>query len=292
MSDTIKACLWMLGAVASFITMAIGGRVLAPTLDTFEIMTYRSLVGVVIVCGALSLTGTWAQVTRRHLGVHLLRNIGHFTGQNLWFAALALIPLAQVFALEFTTPLWVLVLAPLVLGERIDRVGALSAALGFVGILIVTRPGLIEVSPGVLMAAGCAVGFAVSILMTRRLTRTETTPCILFYLTTMQLVMGVVLMGWDGDVALPRLIDLPWVIVVGLAGLFAHYCYTTALSLAPATICAPVDFIRLPLIVIVGAVLFAEIVDPFVLMGAALILAANYLNIWYQSRGRAAPSGA
>jgi drug/metabolite transporter (DMT)-like permease len=288
MSDTIKACLWMLGAVASFITMAIGGRVLAPTLDTFEIMTYRSLVGVVIVCGLLSLTGTWAQVARRHLGLHLLRNIGHFTGQNLWFAALALIPLAQVFALEFTTPLWVLLLAPIVLGERLNRVGVISALMGFVGILIVTRPGLLELTPGVLMAAGCAIGFATSILMTRKLTRTETTGCILFYLTTMQLVMGVVMMGWDGDVALPRAIDLPWVVLVGLAGLFAHYCYTSALALAPATICAPVDFIRLPLIVVVGAVIFAEAVDPFVLLGAALILAANYLNIWYQSRPRRA----
>ncbi|WP_425038965.1 DMT family transporter [Primorskyibacter sp. S187A] len=287
MTDTIRACLWMLGTVMSFITMAVCGRLLAGTLDTFEIMMYRSIVGVIVVCAVIQLRGLWPEITRRHLGIHLLRNMGHFAGQNLWFAALALIPLAQVFALEFTTPLWVLVLSPLLLGERLTRIGALSAALGFVGILIVTRPGMIEVSTGVLLASASAIGFALSILLTRKLTRTETIACILFYLTTMQLLMGIVTVVWDGDIAVPTAGEIPWVIMIGFAGLFAHFCYTKALSLAPATIVSPVDFIRLPLIMIVGAMFFSEAMDPFVALGAILIFGANYLNIWHSSRQQA-----
>ncbi|MGX9354291.1 DMT family transporter [Roseobacteraceae bacterium S113] len=284
MNTTIKACLWMLGAVGSFLTMAVGGRALAGELDTFEIMMYRSFVGVIVVCSVISLRGLWADVTRRSLGLHFVRNLGHFTGQNLWFAALPLIPIAQVFALEFTTPLWVLLLAPLVLGERLSRIGMLAAALGFVGILLVTRPGMIEVSPGVLMASASAVGFALSILLTKKLTATETIACILFYLTTMQAVMGMVMAGFDGDVAVPSLRAVPWVVLVGFAGLFAHFCYTNALALAPATVCAPVDFVRLPLAIAIGAALYGELIDPFVVLGAIIIFGANYLNIWHSSR--------
>lgn len=284
MTDTIKACLWMLGAVFSFITMAVAGRVLAGELDTFEIMMYRSFVGVIVVCTTLSATGRWNDVSRRGLGTHFLRNVGHFAGQNLWFAALPLIPLAQVFALEFTTPLWVLLLAPLVLGERLSRLGIVAAGLGFIGILIVTRPGMIALTPGVIFASLSAIGFAVSILLTRRLTAFASTACILFYLTTMQAVMGIAMAGFDGDVAVPSWSNLPWVVLVGLAGLFAHFCYTNALQLAPATVCAPVDFIRLPLVMIVGAVFYAEALDPFVAVGAILIFAANYVNIWAAGR--------
>lgn len=284
MSDTVKACLWMLGAVASFITMAIGGRVLAPELDTFEIMMYRSFVGIAIVCGVITARARWQEVTRRHLGVHLARNVGHFTGQNLWFAALPLIPMAQVFALEFSTPLWVLLLAPLALGEKLTRMGIIAAIMGFCGILVVTRPGLIELSPGVLMAAASAIGFAISILLTRKLTQTETTACILFYLTTMQAVMGLMMAGYDGDIAQPSAGMIPWVVLVGLAGLFAHFCYTTALQLAPATVVAPVDFVRLPTVMIVAAILYGEALDPFVALGALLIFGANYLNIWHGKR--------
>ncbi|MCH2165511.1 MAG: DMT family transporter [Marinovum sp.] len=284
MSPTIKACLWMLGTVSSFILMAVCGRVLAGDLDTFEIMMYRSFVGIVVVVGVIQMQNRWSEVTTDRLGMHFFRNIGHFTGQNLWFAALPLIPLAQVFALEFTTPLWVLLLAPLVLGERLTRVGMLAAVLGFIGILVVTRPGMIAVSPGVIFASLSAIGFALSVLLTRKLTQTATTACILFYLTTMQAVMGVVMAGYDMDIALPSLANLPWVVLVGLAGLFAHFCYTSALQLAPATVVAPVDFIRLPLVMVVGALLYGEVLDPFVALGAVLIFGGNYLNILSAAR--------
>ncbi len=94
-----KAALWMVGAIVSFSSMAIAGREAGLTLDTFEIMTYRSLVGLVIVVAILTLSQSWHKVRRDRLGLHLIRNAAHFTGQNLWFFAVTLIPLAQVFAL-------------------------------------------------------------------------------------------------------------------------------------------------------------------------------------------------
>lgn len=284
MSDTFKAALWMSGAILSFTSMAIAGRAVSFELDTFEIMMYRSFVGVAIVLCVATLTGTLSEVNRRDLGLHFIRNISHFTGQNLWFYSITVIPLAQVFALEFTSPLWAIMLAPLILGERITPVGALSAVVGFIGILVVARPTPETFEIGQLTAAVAAIGFALSALFTRKLTRTQTITCILFYLTVMQAVFGLICAGYDGDITLPSLASMPWLVLIGCAGLLAHFCLTTALRLAPATVVMPIDFIRLPLIAIVGMLLYQEPVDLFVVIGALLIFGGNYLNIWSQTR--------
>ncbi|GAA6165158.1 DMT family transporter [Pelagimonas sp. KU-00592-HH] len=279
MSNTLKAALWMIGAILSFSSMAIAGRAVAFELDTFEIMMYRSFVGVIVVITVTFLAGTQNQITRRSLGLHLTRNAAHFAGQNLWFYALTLIPLAQVFALEFTSPLWVIVLSPLVLGERLTRMRLLAALIGFIGILIVARPGATPINAGLVTAALSAIGFAFSIMLTKRLTRTETITCILFYLTTMQAVFGIVFAGWDMDIALPSAHSVPWLILIGFAGLIAHFCLTSALTLAPATVVVPIDFARLPAIAVVGMLFYAEPLDIYVLIGAVLIFGGNYINI-------------
>lgn len=279
MTDTVRACLWMLGAIASFTSMAIAGRAVSFALDTFEIMLFRSILGIVIVVTLGASFGTLRQITRRHFSIQFVRNLAHFTGQNLWFYAIAAIPLAQVFAFEFTTPIWVLLLSPLLLKERITSRGALSALIAFVGVLIVTRPGAAGISPGLIAAALAAVGFALTAIFTRRLTRTETITCILFYLTTTQALFGLIFAGYDGQITLPTTQTLPWLVVIGCAGLFAHFCLTTALSLAPPNIVMPVDFLRLPLIALIGAAFYSEPLDPLILVGAVLIFAGNYLNL-------------
>jgi len=282
----LRAGLWMLGAVLSFSSMAVSGRAVSFELDTFEIMMYRSIVGFVLVVAVARATGHARSITTRSPGLHLIRNISHFTGQNLWFYAITMIPLAQVFALEFTSPLWVLVLSPLILGERMTRVRALAALIGFSGILIVARPSAETLNAGTLAAAAAAIGFAGSVLATKRLTRTETLTCVLFWMTASQIVFGLVCAGLDGDIALPSRGSLPWLVVIGCAGLMAHVCLTTALSIAPATVVTPLDFLRLPLIAVIGLMVYGEAIDAFVLIGAGIIFGANYLNLWVETRKR------
>ena len=284
MNPVLVAALWMSGSIASFSAMAVAGREVASTLDTFEIMMYRSAVGALIVCALAALTGAWRQITTAALGTHVLRNIAHFTGQNLWFYAVTVIPLAQVFALEFTSPIWVIVLSPLILGERLTPVPALAALMGFAGILIVARPDMGSINAGVITAASAAIFFALTIMFTKRLTRTQSITQILFWLTAMQLVMGVAMAGYDGDIALPDAAALPWVMLIGLAGLLAHYCLTNALSIAPATVVVPIDFIRLPTIAVIGMLVYGEAVDIWVFVGALVIFGGNYMNIWVETR--------
>jgi len=282
--NNLKAALWMLGAIASFSAMAVAGREVSQWLDTFEIMTYRSLVGIVVLWVILTLTGQWRQVTRRSISTHVVRNAAHFTGQNLWFYAMTSIPLAQVFALEFTSPIWVVLLSPLILGEPLTRLRLMSVLVGFVGILIVARPSPDTISPGLIAAASSAVFFALSVMYTRLLTRTETVLCIMFWLTLMQAAFGIIFSAWDGDMVAPSAQTLPWLVLIGLAGLLAHYCLTSALAIAPATVVVPIDFVRLPTIAIVGMLLYGEALDAWVFVGATVIFAANYANIWYANR--------
>lgn len=286
MNTNLKAALWMIGAIASFTSMAIAGRAVSLELDTFEIMLYRSLTGIVIVVVVATWAGKLGQFRTARPGQHFIRNICHFTGQNLWFFAIASIPLAQVFALEFTTPVWVILLSPLLLGERLTRSGMIAATLGFIGILIVARPDPDNISPGILAAAGCAVFFALTAILTRKLTRTDSITTIMIYLTTMQAVFGLVCAGIDGDIAVPSMASVPWVILIGCAGLLAHFCLTTALGLAPASIVMPMDFVRLPTIAVVGMILYNEPLELIIFAGAALIFVANYLNITQTTRVR------
>jgi len=263
----------------SFTLMAVAGRELAGHLDTFEIMLYRSVLGIVIVTGfALALRRTGDLRTRR-FGLHLVRNISHFTGQNLWFYAVGLIPMAQLFAFEFTTPLWVALLAPLVLGERFTLVRIMAAVIGFSGILLIARPGAVEFTPGIVAAMTCALGFAGAVLTTKLLSRTETVICILFWLTVTQAVFGLITAGYDGDIAGLNAFTGVWATIVGLCGLFSHFCITKALTIAPASIVSPMEFLRLPMIALVAYLLYGEPLEVIVFAGAILIFAGNWLNI-------------
>jgi drug/metabolite transporter (DMT)-like permease len=180
-----------------------------------------------------------------------------------------------------------MLLSPLLLDERLTRRRWLAAAAGFLGVLIVVRPDLGQPSAGVLLAAGSAIGFAGSAIFTKRLTRHEGAISILFWLTLMQTGMALCAAGLDGDIALPQAATLPWLALVGVTGVLAHLCLTRALGLAPATVVMPMDFLRLPVIAVVGALVYDEAITPALALGAALILAANWVNIRSAAAGTA-----
>lgn len=284
-SPALRAAVWMTGAITAFTAMAVAGRQVSSVHDSFEIMMARSAIGFVLVLMLAAGTGRLSEIRAERLGGHFLRNIIHFTGQNLWFWALSLIPLAQVFALEFTQPIWVILLSPLLLAERLTRAKLVATALGFVGILIVARPDVAHLSPGVLAAAGSALFFAATSIATKRLTRGQSIIAILFWLTLMQLGFGLLASGYDGDIRWPTAATLPWLGLIGAAGVLAHYSLTSALMLAPASYVVPLDFLRLPLIAVIGALAYGEALDPFVLLGGAVI----FLGVWINIRAELRP---
>lgn len=285
-SPALRAAVWMIGSILAFSVMAVAGKQINGQHDSFEIMTARSAFGFLLVLAIGVATGRLAEINANRLGGHLIRNLIHFTGQNLWFWALTMIPMAQLFALEFTAPIWVILLSPIFLGERLTPPRMIAAALGFVGILIVARPDIGQLNPGVLAAAGAAIAFAITSIATKALTRGQSILTILFWLTLIQFGLGLIASGYDGIMQWPTAQTLPWLAIIGLCGVTAHFCLTTALSLAPASYVVPLDFLRLPLIAVVGALLYDEPLDPFVLLGAAII----FLGIWINIRAQLRPN--
>ena len=277
-SHPLRAGLWMMGAVASFSAMAVAGREIAVELNTFELMMYRSAIGFVIINLLVLKFGGFAQVKSDRLSLHLKRNIFHFTGQNLWFYGITVIPFSQLVALEFTSPIWVILLAPFFLGEAMTKPRIFAAITGFIGVLIVAQPGVIPLGTGHAAGAAAAVFFALNVIYTRQISRYESVLSVLFWMTLMQFVFGLIL-SLPGGIPVPSAEGIQWVLIVAVAGLTAHFCLTTALSLAPASTVAPMEFIRLPVITFIGMMLYDEPFVWAVAIGALLILAGNFINI-------------
>ncbi len=273
----------MMGAVVSFVLMAIAGRAILKEINTFELMLYRSLIGFAVVLVLVMLNPRGFTLLRtRIFGQHLVRNIFHFTGQNLWFFAIAAIPLSQLVALEFTNPLWVALLAPFFLGEALTKQKLLVVLLGFIGVLIVARPGVEPITWGHAAGLAAAVGFALNAILTRKIMRQDSVLTVLFWMTLLQTGFAFVL-SLQGGIPWPSAALWPWLLVVGLTGLSAHYCLTTALGLAPASVVAPMEFVRLPVIAVVGMVLYQEPIMVTIFIGGGVILLANYLNLRIKS---------
>lgn len=285
-----RVVLWMTGALLAFSAMAVAIRALAPVLNPFEILSIRSTSGLAML-GALMLLrpGLRQQITLARIKLHLLRNVVHFFAQVGWVQSILLLPLATVFALEFTTPMWVALLAVLVLGERLTRERAATVLLGFAGVLVIMRPGLATFQPAALLMLGVAFGFAVNSVVTKKLTESQSTFAILFWMNLIQLPLN--LSGAD-PLFLAKLGPaqvLP-AASFGIAGLAAHWCLTNAFRSGDALIVVPLDFLRLPLIALIGWFFFGEALDSLVFAGAGLIIAGIVWNLLVEAR-RERPAG-
>jgi drug/metabolite transporter (DMT)-like permease len=273
----------MFGALLSFSTLAIAARNVSEELDTFQLMFFRSVImlAMVVTIGLLS-PGGLGQFRTKNLKGHLARNCAHFVGQFGWFFGVAAIPLAQVVAIEFTTPLWIGVFAPFLLSERMTLVRGLVLLIGFSGVLVVVRPWEAEIQAGSVAVMIAAIGFALSMIATKRLTRSDSVLCILFYMGLIQAPMG--LLPALGSWVMPGAEVWAWMVVISTCGMSAHFCLAKALASADALVVAPMDYLRLPAFALIGYVFFAETVGIEVVLGGLVILTSNWLNTWLEAR--------
>jgi drug/metabolite transporter (DMT)-like permease len=278
--------MWMSGVLLSFTAMALSIRALGKTLGVFEILSIRNATGI-LALSALAFVRPQLrlQLTTRQIWLQATRNVLSFAGQFAWALGITLLPFATVFALEFTTPAWVALFAVLVLGERMtaSRIGVV--VLGLAGILLIARPGLEGFRPASLLVLAAAVAFGASAITTKKLTTSQTTFAILFWMNAMQLPMNLL----GSDPLFVRKLDgtqlLP-LIGIALSGLTSHLCLTNAFRYGDATVVYPLDFFRLPLIALIGWSFYGEALDPMVFAGAGLIIAGVLWNLHAAARGR------
>jgi len=270
----------MVGALSSFSAMAVSIRELSrANLSIFEILAIRSGVALLVLLVLLALGPELRPYALpRRMKLNLLRNTVHYASQFAWALSITMLPLAMVFALEFTMPGWTALLAVWLLGERLtpSRIGVV--VFGLIGVLVILRPGVAGFNPAALLVLAAAFGYAITMIATKKLTMTETTFGIVFWMAVIQFPLS--LLGSDPHVLLhleARHI-LP-AIGVGTAGLTSHYCLSNAFRAGDATLVVPLDFMRIPLIAVVGWAVYGERLDVFVLIGALIIVVGVLWNL-------------
>jgi len=278
----VLGTLWMSGAVLSFSAMAVAVRQLLTHMGIFQVLFFRTFIALLVIIAIIVARGWYARMRTQRMGIHLLRNLAHFAGQYCWVFAIGLLPLATVFAIEFTMPVWVALLAYFFLGERLTGPRVVMLALGIAGVLVILKPGASVIQPAALVMLLGALCYAANMIGTKTLTRTDSVVAILFWMNLIQSPLALIpaLPVWSA----PTLADAPWIAVLAMGSLFAHFCMTHAFKLADATVVAPIDFLRLPLIAVVGALFYDEPLDPVVFVGAAIIFAGTYFSLSREAR--------
>lgn len=295
-----RVVFWMTGALLSFSASALAIRALGKTLNVFEMLSIRSALGVLILVTLVAAQPSLRKELRpRYMHLHFARNSVHFLGQYFWSLAVTLLPFATVFALEFTTPAWVALLAALFLHERMTRSRLGSVVLGFLGVLVIVRPGLASFQPVALLVLVAALAYAISLIVTKQLTNRVSTFAIVFWMNVMQLPMGLtwpaIKAATGGPALFPFRMDAGLIlpaIVLGVVGVTSHYCLTRAFRSGDATIVVPMDFLRIPLIALVGWMFYGEPLDIFVFLGAGLIIIGILWNLRAEARRLRTPIAA
>jgi drug/metabolite transporter (DMT)-like permease len=267
----------MAGWLTQMLLIAIAGREAIREINVFQLMEMRSLIGFLMLYPLIRAQGGFRTLRTKRLPLHVGRNLVHYGAQLGWFFALTLIPLGQVVAIEFTMPIWTAILAAMFLGERMTVWKVTAIILGLVGVIVIVRPATSEINPGQLIALAAAVGFGISVAIVKSLTRTEQTVTILFWMLVVQSAAGLLpaLYVWSW----PPAHLLGWVVLIAFCGTFSHYCMARAMLYADATVVIPMDFLRVPLSAAAGWLLYSEQLDLLTVVGAALILTGNLLNL-------------
>ncbi len=282
--NILAVVLWMMGALLSFSGMAVALREVARVLPVFDILAIRyGAVAVILLAAALVAPSLRPSLRPRRFGLHLARNLAHFAGTYAWSVGVTLLPLATVFALEFTTPVWVALLAVPFLGERLTTPRVAAILLGLAGVLVVLKPGVEGMRPEALLVLGAALAFGATNIATKLLTRSQGTFTIILWMNLLQLPLALAgsdpggwgVLGWQHALPLAG---------VCLGGLASHWCLTNAYRHGDAMAVVPLDFLRIPLIATVGWLMYGEALDPYVFAGAGLIIAGIVWNLRAESR--------
>ena len=281
MTAAAKGAFWMIAAAAALTAMAVCIRYL-PLYSVLLLIFLRNAINLILMTPSLMRQGAAVFRTKR-LGAHALRNAFLYGGNVAWFYGVTLVSLADVAALQFTSPLFTAMIAAAFLGERFGGHRAVAVAAGFAGAVAIIRPGLIPLNAGTLLVLLAAFLYSCAHVATKRLSDTESGSTVVFYMSVTILLYSALpaFAVWRT----PEAADLPAIVGLGLTGYATHYCITRSLAEADATFVIAFDFMRLPFSVALGWLLFSETLDLWTGLGALIIFAAGYYSTVRENRG-------
>jgi len=266
-----RAALLMLASTAFFGLMAVVIRLASATLPTFEIAFFRNLFGLLALLPILLHGG--ATLRTQQLPRYLLRSVIGIGSMLAGFWAIGHLPLSQAISLSYSTPLFVTIAAVVWLGEQVRWRRWAAVIIGFIGVLIIVRPGSSSFTAGSLVAVAAALLSAVVAIQIKQLSRVDPADTIVFYTYLFWVPLSLIpaLFVWQW----PHGITWLWLACIGLAGTGGQLLWTRALRLGDVSALTPISFMQLPIVAVAGYLLFDESISRWTLLGAAIIFAAN-----------------
>lgn len=285
----VAGVLWMLATGLNFVAVTGIVRYLGTDLPAAQAAFIRFAFGLVFLAPTLALT-LKRGFAPGALRLFAARGALHTAAVVLWFYAMARIPVAEVTAIGYLNPIVVTIGAAFLFGERLAVRRIMAIAVAILGALIVLRPGLREIEPGHWSQLGAATFFGLSYLIAKRLS--ELAPAgVVVAMMALTVTIGLAPLAlW---VWVPvGLVQVAWLGLVAVFATAGHYCMTRAFACAPLTVTQPVTFLQLVWATLLGALMFGEAVDPMVILGGALIIAAiSYITLREaQVKRRATPA--
>lgn len=271
--DLRRAMLLMLASTVMFGSMAVTIRLASTQLHPFEIAFFRNLFGLVFALPLLLRHGP-VLLRTNHLSMYFARCLIGIGSMLCGFWAIVHLPLAEAVSISYATPLFVTIGAVLVLGEVV-RIRRWTAVLvGFVGVLLIVRPGATTFSVHTLAALAAAALSGCVAISIKFLSRTEKPDAIVLYTTLLWVPMSLLpaMFVW----VWPQGLTWLWIVLAGFFGTAGHMLWTRALKLGDASLLTPITFVQVLVVGLYGWLLFDETIDRFTALGAAIILGSNY----------------
>ena len=262
---------WMLGFIVNISIMAISIRELSFKYSSFEIQNFRNIFSIIVIFIILMVT-KHTQLNTFQLKNNFIRNIFHFIGQSAWTWGLTFLPLAVVFSLEFTMPIWAVIIAIVLLKEKITLNKICFLIIGLMGTWIIFMPDTKYIGFYNIIVLCSAITYAIAHNFTKKLTRTDSILSILFFMSIIQLPFSLIGSFIIGNIHYNIMMEIPLIILLTITSLLAHYSLSSALKYSDASVVLPIDYIRLPLIVFIGWYYYDEIISTNVVIGSILII--------------------
>ncbi|MFP3382544.1 MULTISPECIES: DMT family transporter [Tritonibacter] len=279
-SNPLRGVFWMLVTGLNFVAVTALVKYMGPRIPPAESAFLRYLLGLVFL---IPMIGSLRAVnwTRQLHGLFAMRGAVHALGVIMWFFAMTRIPLAEVTAMNYLSPVYVTLGAALFMGEKLAfrRIAAIAVAL--LGVVVILRPGFREVSPGHLAMLVTGFAFGLSYLLAKTMVG-RTNPTVVVAMLSLWVTLGLApfaLMNW----VTPTLAELGLLFLVACFATAGHYTMTLAFAAAPLTVTQPVTFLQLIWATLLGALAFGEGVDAWVVLGGTMILAAVTFITWREA---------
>ena len=290
LATPMRAALLMLGSTMFFGLMVVAIRLASSSMHAFEIAFFRNFFGLVVALPLLLRHGPGFLRTTQ-FPRYLFRCVIGICSMLAGFWAITHLPLAQAVSLSYSTPLFVTIAAAALLGEQVRARRWTAVILGFIGVLIIVRPGTAEFSTHAMVAVLAAVLSSIVAIQIKQLSATEPADRIVIYTTLLWVPMSLLpaMSVWQW----PQGITWLWLVAAGAMGTGGHMLWTRALKLGEVSALTPISFMQLPLVVLFGWWLFDEPLDHWTLLGAGIIFGANaYIARREAVLARRAASGA